>query len=117
METKIAGVEVTKVEYDRANRRVRTQFDQEQTTASMAVIATLADAIGTDPVDLDPLNASVDPDALDALVCVRNGMTGDIHVSFTHEDHSITVSSYGVVTIGPGHELNAENSERETSRI
>ncbi|WP_435345934.1 HalOD1 output domain-containing protein [Haloarchaeobius sp. HRN-SO-5] len=65
-------------------------------------------------VELAPLHSTVDPDALDAFVRVRNGTTGDINVSFTHEDHAITVSSYGVVTITPEHEPNAEEQERAT---
>lgn len=117
MDAEVSGIGVEAIEYHHESETVRTQFDQAQTPASLAVIATLAEIMDADPVDLEPLQFTIDPDALDALVCVRNGMTGDIHVSFTHEAHPITVSSYGVVTIGPGHELNAENSEKEPSRI
>ncbi len=105
----VAGVEVEAVEYQQETGIVRTQFDQEKTPASMAVIATLADVMDTDPVELDPLHSTVDPEALNALVRVRNGTDGDIHSTFTHEDHAITVYSYGLVTVTPGHEPAAKN--------
>ncbi|WP_227355877.1 HalOD1 output domain-containing protein [Haladaptatus salinisoli] len=112
MDTKISGVGVEAVEYAQDSRTVRTQFDQEKAPASIAVIATLADVMDTNPGELDPLYFTVDPDALDALVRVRNGTNGDIHVAFTHEGHAITVHSYGVVVITPEHELTAQKYER-----
>ncbi|WP_368407736.1 HalOD1 output domain-containing protein [Halorussus amylolyticus] len=69
-----------------------------------------------DPVELNPLHSTVDPDALDALICVRTGTDGDIHVTFAHEDHAITVYSYGVVSIAPSHEPPAENYGRNAGR-
>ena len=101
------------VEYSQDSATVRTQFDQEKTPASIAIIATLADVMDTDPVDLRPLHSTVDPDALDALVHPRNGMNGDTHITFTHEGHEIRVHSYGVITIIlPGYGPTAENHER-----
>jgi hypothetical protein len=116
MDTTVAGVEVEAVEYHRDSATVRTQFDQEKTPTSMAVIATLAEMMESDPIELDPLHSTVNPEALDELVRVRNGMNGDIHVTFSHEDHAITVYSYGVVTITPGHEPTAEKYERNAGR-
>jgi hypothetical protein len=94
-----SGVTVEAIEEDTDILGVRTQFDIEETPASMAVIATLEEVMDTDPGELTPLYSTVDTDALDSLLRVRNGTAGDIHISFTHEDHEITVSSYGVVTI------------------
>lgn len=76
----------------------------------MAVIVTLADVLDTEPGELDPLYSSVDPDALDAFVRVRNGTNADSHVAFTHEGHTIRVHSDGVVAISPGHEPPAEQT-------
>jgi len=101
MDTVVSGVGVEEVEYSLESGTVRTQFDQETTPASMAVIATLAEVMDTDPVELRPLYSTVDPEALDALVQVRDSTTGDIHITFTHEDHQIRVHSYGVITITP----------------
>ncbi len=82
----------------------------------MTVIATLAEVMDADPVELDPLHSTVDPDALDKFVRVGTGTTGDIHVSFTHEDHEITVSSYGVVTISQGDKSPAEKYGKDAER-
>lgn len=112
MEATVSGVKVEAVEADQESATVRTQFDQEKTPPSMAVIATLADVMDADPVELDPLHSTVDPDTLDTLVRVRTGTDGDIHVSFTHEGYAITVSSYGVVTISQEHEPATEKTER-----
>jgi hypothetical protein len=112
----VSGIEVEAVEVDRDSGTVRTQFAQERTPASMAVIATLADVMDADPVELDPLHSTVDPDALDEFVRVRTGMDGDIHVTFTHEGHAITVYSYGVVTITPGPKPIAEHDGRNAER-
>lgn len=116
MDAVVAGVGVEAVEYHHDSATVRTQLDQEKTPASMAVIATLAEVMDADPVELDPLHSTVDPDALDALVRVHTGTDGDIQVTFTHEDHAITVYSYGVVTITLGHEPTAENYGRKAER-
>ena len=112
----VAGVEVDAVEYHQETGIVRTQFDQEKTPAGTAVIATLADVMDTDPVELDPLHSTVDPEALNALVRVRNGTDGDIQVTFTYKDHAITVDSYGLVTVTPRHEPAAENHGRNVGR-
>jgi len=116
MAATVSGVGVEEVEYFQKSGTVRTQFDQEKTPASMAVIATLADVMDTDPVKLNTLHSTVDPDALDALVRVRNETNGDSHVKFTHEGHAITVHSYGLVSITPEHELTAEKYDRGPGR-
>ena len=116
MDATVSGVGVEAVKYSQESGTVRTQFDQEKTPASIAVIATLADVLDTDPVELDPLHSTVDLDEVDALVRVRSGTDGDTHVTFTHEGHAITVHSYGVITITPEHELTAEKYERGAGR-
>ena len=110
MDTVVSGVEVEAVEYHLDSATVRTRFDREKTPASMAVIATLADAMDVDPVALDPLYSTVDPDALDALVRVPHGPDGDVRIGFDHEGHAISVYSYGVVTVSQGHEPEPEKT-------
>ena len=116
MDAVLSGVGVEVVEYHQETATVRTQFDQEKTPASLAVIATLADVMDADPVELDSLHSTVDPDALDTFVRIRHGTDGDIHVTFTHEGHAITVSSYGVVTISQDHEPTAMKDEKDAGR-
>lgn len=116
MDATVSGVEVETVEYFQESSTVRTQFAQEKTPASMAVIATLSEVMDTDPTELSPLHFTVDTEALDALVQVRNGTNGDVQVAFTHEGHTITVYSYGVVSITPEQELTAEKYGRDAER-
>ena len=114
MDATVSGVEVESVEYSQESGTVRTQFDQVKTPASMAVIATLAEVIDTDPVALNPLYSTVDPEALDALSRVRNETDGDTHTTFTDEGHEISVHSDGVITITLSEdEPLAEKHERE----
>lgn len=116
MNAQVSAIEVDAVEYHQDSGTVRTLYDQDSIAPSIAVIATLAEVMDTDPVDLDPLHSTVEPDALDELGRFRIGTTGDIHVSFTHEDHAITVSSYGVVTITLGEDSTPEQSETWAGR-
>lgn len=116
MGVNVAGVELETVEHDWESGTVRTLFDQEKTSPSMAVIAALADVMDVDPDELEKLHSTIDPDALDSLVRVRARTSGDTCVTFTHENHSITVHSYGVVSIVPGCNPAAEVHRDETGR-
>ena len=97
----IAGIQLSRFEFDEESGRCRAHYDQNTTTPSHAVIAVLGEVMGTDPTRFSPLNDSVDPDALDAVVRVRDPHDGDIEVTFTHEGHTITVHSYGVIAVAP----------------
>lgn len=112
----VSGAGVETAEYSQESETVRTQFDQEKTPASIAAPAQLADTMGTDPAELDPLCSTGDPEALHALVRVRNGTIGDTHVTFTRECHAITVHSYGVLAITQEHKPAAKKSEKGEAR-
>ncbi|OVE85576.1 HalOD1 output domain-containing protein [Natronolimnobius baerhuensis] len=116
MDTTVSGVGVEALEYVRESGTVRTQFNHEKTPASMAVAPTLADLLGTDPVELDPCYSTVDPESLDALVEVPTGTNRDIHVVFTHEAHAIPVHSDGVGTITPEHKPTVKKYEEGAGR-
>lgn len=65
---------------------------------STAVVESVAERVGVDPVDLDPpLYRAIDPDALDELLTSlsTNGKNGS--VSFTYLDFEITVRGDGTV--------------------
>jgi len=110
MSTTVAGVEVESVEYARRSGTVRTQFDSETTSANMAVIATLAEVMDVDLDELEPLYSAVDPDALESVLRVCSRKSGDTCVTFTHEGYTVTVHSYGVVTVTP-QQNHSEGSE------
>ena len=96
-----AGFELVSGTNQQGSEAHRFEYDQETTPASMAVVTALSEVMDVDPIELEPLHASEDPDALDALVRVRGTMNGDVHVSFTHEGRVMTVYSYGVITVTP----------------
>lgn len=64
-------------------------------TASEAVVATVADRSGTDPVALPPLYDAIDPDALDKIF--RGDLPG--RVSFPYAGYEVTVCGRDQVTV------------------
>ncbi|MFC4548810.1 HalOD1 output domain-containing protein [Halorussus sp. GCM10023401] len=98
--------------YQQDSETYRFEFDQDTTSASMAVVAALSEVIDRDLVELDPLHDIVDTDALDELVRVREPMDGDISVRFTVAEYAITVYSDGTVALAPsGHDRTETASE------
>ena len=72
----------------------RTHIESDA-TASEAVVATVADRTGADPIDLPPLYDAIDPDALDAIF--RDGRPG--RVSFEYAGYEMTVCGRDQVTV------------------
>lgn len=63
---------------------------------SVRVAEALADAVGIDPVALEPpLNDVVDPEALDALVA----SDAEARVEFTYHGRCVTVRADGTVVV------------------
>lgn len=107
MTASLASAELESLEYHQDSATYRAEYDPNSTSTSMAVVASLSEVAGVDPIELDPLGASVDIDALNGLVDVRGRKNGDCSVAFTVEGYEITVYSYGLVTIAPSeHDLN-----------
>lgn len=75
-----------------------TQTDRK---LSECVISALAEAKGVDPMDLDtPLYTVIDPDALDRLFQpTSSGQRSTGHVTFTIDNHEVTVYSDGRVNV------------------
>lgn len=95
------GVELESETYHPASETHRFEYDRDATPASMAVVAALSEVTGSDPIELEPLHATVDADALEALTTVRHTPNGDVDVSFSIEGYRVTVHSYGVVAVAP----------------
>lgn len=96
-----SGIEFESVTYPQDSEAYRFEYDPETTPASMALIAALSETMDVDPIELEPLHASADTDALDALICGRDRIDRDVHVTLTHERREMTVYSKGVVTVTP----------------
>jgi hypothetical protein len=81
---------------------VCAQYDWSSTSPSTAVIETVAIAVNREPTTLEPLYESLDPDALDTLLCPTGSASEDaetVTVSFNFVDRQVTVHSRGDVII------------------
>ena len=71
-------------------------------TRGDAIIVAVADAVaeaeGCDPIELEPLFETVDPDALTALF---DG-TADVHLSFEYHGYEVVVSGPDSVDVSDG---------------
>lgn len=101
MSTTQAGFELRSGTYHPESGTHRFGYDPDATPPSMAVVAALSEATGTDQFELGPLGATVDTDALDALVRVPEASEDGLRVTFSLEDRTVTVASNGAVTVGP----------------
>lgn len=63
------------------------------------LVYAIADAAGVDPLSIEPVYDSVDPDALEALI--RSG-ANDLSVSFDHDGVPVEVYGDGTVRIVTG---------------
>ena len=75
---------------------------QGETTPSETVIHAVAEAADVDPLELDPLHSTIDPDALDALFAPKyNGQPrdGDLQLTFSMAGYKVIVWSYGRVSV------------------
>lgn len=80
---------------------LRHRYDWDATRASAAVVEMVAIATDLEPSALDPLYHTVDPEALDALLRRDGGVGAVTEVSFTYQEHVVTVRSDGEVTVAP----------------
>lgn len=101
MGTTTSGVGLESLEYRRETGTYRAEYDRDATDPSLAVVAALTGTLDVGPIDLAPLYDAVDTDALDALVGGRDGSDAGVSVSFTVEDHAVTVAGDGTVTVEP----------------
>ncbi|WP_435178966.1 HalOD1 output domain-containing protein [Halorussus sp. AFM4] len=72
-------------------------------SVSAAVVRGVAAVTDTAPTDLEPLFATLDPDALDQLYRSAAGDPGrgDCLVSFSYSDCAVTVAASGRITVRP----------------
>ncbi|WP_418280367.1 HalOD1 output domain-containing protein [Halorubrum sp. DTA98] len=77
------------------------RYDWSVVPPSVAVVETLSDATGRDPIDLPTLNDTIDTDGLDALCTGGKPDSEAITVSFVHADYEVTVLGDGTVIVEP----------------
>lgn len=91
--------EFESLEFDRHTDECQFSFDPEAWSASVAVVSALAVLTDTDPLDLPPLDRSVDSHALDRLVDPNSERTADATVRFSTDGYDVAVDSDGHVTL------------------
>lgn len=94
------------VEVHGPRRTYRTSFGANGRTAAEAVVETVSAATGAGPLELPPIYAAVDPDALDRLVDSLPGDAGALpcSVTFEYADQLVTVDGEGTVAVEPADE-------------
>ncbi|QLD91194.1 hypothetical protein HWV07_07185 [Natronomonas salina] len=70
-------------------------------SVSETVVTAVADAKGVDPLDLDPLYDSIDPDALDSLFGHAGAGSSIAKLSFEMADCEVLVRGSGEVVVTP----------------
>lgn len=74
-----------------------TTLDYQNDSLSLSVIDALADALDTDPVELEPLYHAVDPEALDRLF--GEGTPASARLEFAYGDHRVEVRGDGTILV------------------
>ena len=72
------------------------EFDPTGENIIVEIIEAVAASTGDGPMELPPLGAVIDPDALEA--CIRSGKE-TVEISFEFEDRQVTVTASGSGTI------------------
>lgn len=91
------GVELSPVERPPASDTHQFEYDSDTTGAGMAVVAALSEVRETDPMTMEPLQTTIDVDALDSLLA--GGDT--VEVTFPVAQYTVTVNGDGVITVRP----------------
>jgi hypothetical protein len=80
-----------------------TERVAENETLTESVVLAVADAIDADPLGLEPLHDSVDPDALDQLFTATGEEANSVRgrVEFRYADCDVAVHADGHVVVTP----------------
>lgn len=84
-------------EFDERADRYRVKYDSVRATPSFAVVAVVSNITGIDPLELDPLYESIEPDALNALFTAD--ISSAIRLTFQYSGYEITVGNDDVVEL------------------
>ncbi|RQH03227.1 HalOD1 output domain-containing protein [Natrarchaeobius oligotrophus] len=103
--TPVEGATGRTVYYDEDRQTYHAWFDDDEyEPVSTALLDAVASVLDVDPLELEPLSACIEPDALNELVTHwQTGESGavDGSVSFTFSDCVITVRADGEIVIDP----------------
>ncbi|WP_440772480.1 HalOD1 output domain-containing protein [Natronorubrum sp. DTA28] len=90
------------VEFDIERERFRAAYDSTRDSASLAVVAVVATALNSDPMELSPLHSAIDTVALEDLFAPSpGGVREPDSTSFRYEGFAVTVFSAGAIEAVP----------------
>ena len=90
------------VEFDVESESFRATYDRTRDSTSLAVVATVATALGRDPLNLTPFHSVIETDSLDELVMESSTGHGNCEsISFCYEEFEITIFSDGIIEADP----------------
>lgn len=91
----------TDLTYHPGTDTYRTEYDREATPPARVVVHAIAALEDRSPLELDPINTALDPDALDSLFASRGICPdrGDVTVAFDYHGYGVTIHSYGVIAV------------------
>lgn len=75
----------------------------ESANVAESIVVAVADVLDADPLELDPLYESVDPDALNDLLdhAADRSSAADVEVTFTMERCNVAVDADRRITVTP----------------
>lgn len=91
------GVELSLVEQPSASETHQFEYDSATTGAGTAVVAALSEVLETDPMTMEPLQATVDVDALDTLFAGSDTVEATLSIA----QHTVTLTGDGMITVRP----------------
>lgn len=93
----------TNVEYDARSNTYRFQRDEDSNTqTSTAVVTAVAEAVNSEPTELEPLEEKIDSDALDMFFDPDDGGGGreqGYRVSFPFAGCEVTIDNGGCIVV------------------
>lgn len=93
------GVEIESVPRLEHEEQYRFEYDTAETRPSMAVVAGLSRVLDLEPTAFEPLQRTVDTDALDTLL--ESADSDTLQITFQVPEHTVVISGDGVVTVAP----------------
>jgi hypothetical protein len=91
------------LEYDESDELYRVRHEEADQSLSTVVVAAVAAVAEADPLELQPLRESVDPDALDDLFAsTRGGIVRETgQIAFPIDDYLVVVDASGEIEVHP----------------
>lgn len=98
----------TMMERDEETGAYSLKYDWSDVSPSTAIMEAVSALKGSDPVDLDPLHRTADPDAIDELLAGDNPENGPFEISFQYASIRVSARRDGTITL---HSLEDETAE------